>query len=65
MNCRCCCKTEKWNAGSIGDQSDKNTVVTGVAGSITNFAGCRWWNRIRNVFRAKKLVSAARNSDRG
>lgn len=59
MRCKCCCKTNKWKAGKIGNQSGKNVVVTGANSGIGYYTALELGRAGANI------IVACRDSGRG
>lgn len=59
MKCKCCCKTNKWDTGKIGNQSGKNAVITGANSGIGYYTALELGRAGANV------IIACRDSGRG
>lgn len=59
MKCKCCCKSEKWNAENIGNQSGKNAIVTGANSGVGYYTALELGRAGANV------IIASRDEERG
>lgn len=59
MKCACCCKSEKWTAENIGDQSGKNAIVTGANSGVGYYTALELGRAGANV------IIASRDASRG
>ncbi len=59
MKCTCCCKSEKWTAENIGNQTGKNAIVTGANSGVGYFTALELGRAGANV------IIASRDAVRG
>ena len=54
MTCKCCCKSDKWNADNIGDQTGKNAIVTGANSGVGYYTALELGRAGANVIIASR-----------
>jgi len=54
MACTCCCKSDKWNADNIGDQTGKHAVVTGANSGVGYYTALELGRAGANVIIASR-----------